>query len=202
MDGIELMAEAMHAARARLDVAASNLANVSSAAFSRHVAHTSLDARGISFWSAPDPAQGPLERTGRDFDLAIAGRGGFFVREPSGSVGARRSGSFVLDAGGRLVDERGSVLLGEHGPVRVRAGAVIDARGAVRDLAGRELGRIRLIGGSSVQSGFLERSNVDAIHEMVDILAAQRAFETAQSSLAAIDGVRAKGVNDVGRVKA
>jgi flagellar basal body rod protein FlgG len=40
------------------------------------------------------------------------------------------------------------------------------------------------------------------VREMVDVLSAQRAFETAQTTLSAIDGTRAKAANDVARVAA
>ena len=148
MDGIELMAGAMHAAQARLDVSAANLSNLSSAGFQRRIAHATLGERGLSVSSSIDRTQGPLERTGRVFDLATVG-GTLFVRD-----------------------------------------------------AGNVTGRLRLTPGTSVESGFLERSNVDAVHEMVDVLSAQRAFETAQKALSAIDEARAKDVNDVVRVKA
>jgi flagellar basal body rod protein FlgG len=42
MDGIELMATAMHAAKARLDVSAANLANVSTDGFHKRVARAML----------------------------------------------------------------------------------------------------------------------------------------------------------------
>ena len=63
------------------------------------------------------------------------------------------------------------------------------------------LGRLRMTAGTVVESGFLEASNVDAVKEMVDILSAQRAFETAQKTLVALDDTRSKAVNDVVRVK-
>jgi flagellar basal body rod protein FlgG len=194
------MASAMHAARARLDVSATNLANVSSAGFQRRIARISLSERGLRVLSAPDRKQGPLERTGRLFDLAAVG-GSFWVRAPRGGPLAERSASFTLDATGHLVDERGRTLLGERGPLRVTADATIDARGVVRE-NGETLDRVRLSGGATVESGFLERSNVDAIGEMVDVLAAQRAFETAEKTLGAIDETRSKDANDVARVKA
>ena len=63
------------------------------------------------------------------------------------------------------------------------------------------MGRIHLSSGATLQSGFLEGANVDAVHEMVDVLGAQRAFETAQKTLVAIDDARQKDVNDVVRIK-
>jgi flagellar basal-body rod protein FlgG len=200
MDGIELMAGAMHAAQARLDVSASNLSNVSSTGFQRRVAHTILDERGLRVSSSVDRNQGPLERTGRAFDLAATG-GSFFVRDAHGRAMAVRSASLTLDANGTLLDERGRALIGASGTLRASAGSTIDARGVVRD-GGNVSGRLRLTSGAAVESGFLERSNVDAVREMVDVLSAQRAFETAQKTLSAIDETRSKDVNDVVRAKA
>jgi flagellar basal body rod protein FlgG len=63
------------------------------------------------------------------------------------------------------------------------------------------LDRIPLPAGSSLQTGALEASNVNAIGETLDVLNAQRAFETAQKVLVAIDGAREHAVNDVARLK-
>jgi len=201
MDGIELMATAMRAAQARLDVSASNLANVSSAGFQKRVARAALTSRGLVTSARVDPTPGPLERTGRTFDLAVAGGGHFFVRDASGGVVAERSASFVRNARGNLTDAAGRLLLSAQGPLAVSPDATIDARGSVRDRNGAEVGRVRLQPGTELQSGFLERANVDAVREMVDVMGAQRAFETAEKTLAALDEARQKDVNDVVRVK-
>ncbi len=200
MDGIELMATAMHAAQGRLDVSAANLANVSSDGFHRRVARAALTPAGLVASSRVDGQQGPLRHTGRNFDLAIVGRGGFFVRDTSGHLSETRSGSFERNAVGQLSDERGRVLMGANGPISATGAASIDERGIVRE-AGRETGRIRLRANTTLESGFIEGSNVEAVGEMVDVLAAQRAFETAQKTLSALDEEREKEVNDVVRVK-
>jgi flagellar basal body rod protein FlgG len=70
----------------------------------------------------------------------------------------------------------------------------------VRD-DGRLVGRIPLPAGTRVRSGALESSSVDAIGETLAVLTAQRAFETAQKTLVAIDQTREKAVNDVVRLK-
>jgi flagellar basal body rod protein FlgF len=201
MDGIELMATAMHAAKARLDVSAGNLANVSSEGFCRRVARTTLGSAGLVAASAVDASPGPLRRTGRPLDVAAVG-GTFAVRSAGGSEERLRSASFERDDRGRLRDARGNVLLGARGPLTVPADATFDSGGTVRDGAGHRLDQLRLTPGASVQSGFLEGPNVDAVHEMVDILDAQRSFETAQKTLSALDAEREKDANDVGRVKA
>ncbi len=147
------MATAMHAAKARLDVSASNLANVSSDGFHKRVSRATLTGAGLVVSSAVDAQQGPLRRTGRLLDLATAGAGGFFVRDASGGVALARSGSFARAASGGLTDDRGNVLQGRHGPIVVSADATIDARGVVRE-AGNAVDRVRLEPGTTVQSGF------------------------------------------------
>jgi len=190
MDGIELMAEAMSAAKAHLERSATNLANLSTHGFQRSVAHATLTAGGIVTSASVDATPGPLRHTGRAFDLAVAGRGAFFVSARSGEPVAIRSASLVRDGAGHLRDERGRVLLGMHGAVVVAEDAMID------------LPSVRVQAGTALQSGFLEAANVDGIREMVEVLGAQRAFETAEQTLAAIDDVRSKAVNDLARIKA
>jgi flagellar basal-body rod protein FlgF len=201
MDALELMATAMRAAKTRLDVSASNLANVSSDGFRKRVARATLTPAGLTTTSVKDPTPAPLRRTGRTFDLAAVG-GSFAIRRPDGSIGRLTSGSFERDDRGRLSDEHGRMLMGSRGPLIVPgADATIDDRGVVRDGAARIVDQLRVDPGASVQSGFLEGTNVDAVHEMVDVLDAQRAFETAQKTLSALDEERQKDANDVVRVK-
>jgi flagellar basal-body rod protein FlgF len=189
MDGIALMASSMHAAQTRLDISALNLANVSTDGFRRSIAHAVLTAGGVVTEARVDGKQLALRHTGRVFDVAVAGAGGFIIRGTDGKLYSERSASFERDVRGRLLDESGRVLLGRAGPMVVGADASLDDR------------EIRVTPGTVVRSGFLEASNVDAIHEMVDVLTAQRAFETAQKTLSAIDDVRSKAANESARVK-
>lgn len=200
MDGIDWAASAMRAARARLEIATGNLANVSSDGFARMVAHGSLGAHGVRIVARQSTEHGPLRHTGRDLDVAIVGDGDFHVRDASGRIIATRNGAFARDRDGTLRDDAGRVLLGRHGPVRVPEGAAIDERGRVM-LNGRELDAIPLERGARLRTGFLEAPNVNAIDEMVDVLTAQRSFESAEKVVAAIDGDRQKASNDVARIK-
>jgi flagellar basal body rod protein FlgG len=200
MDSIELMATAMQAEKTRLDVSAANLANVSSDGFRRSVVQAELGRAGVTTATTVDATPGPLRHTGRVLDLAAVGDGGFFVRGPRGELVCERSASVSPDAHGRLVDEAQRPLLAAGRPVVASSSATVDDRGFVRD-GGRVVARLTLTPGTTVQSGFLEAANVDAIHEMVDVLAAQRAFETAQKTLSALDQVRSKATNELARVK-
>ena len=198
MDGIELMTSAMGAARKRLDVAASNLANASTDGFARRIVHARLTGRGLVTSTSVDARQGPLRHTGRALDVASVS-GGFAVRDSAGRTAYIRSSSLARDAESRLVDDRGRLVIGLNGPIRASGEAIIDDRGIVRD-GGRVVGTLRTLLKTDVQSGFIAAGNVDSVHEMVDVLEAQRSFETAQKTLSAIDTVRAKDADDVGKV--
>ncbi|MBD5633664.1 MAG: hypothetical protein IAI49_04210 [Candidatus Eremiobacteraeota bacterium] len=195
------MATAMHAAQAKLDISASNLANVSSDGFHKRLARVSLTESGLVTSATTDATQPPLRHTGRALDIAIAGTGGFAVRDAQGRVVPERSASLERNVRGELVDERGRVVLGRHGAIVASADATIDTRGIVRD-GGAVAGELMLGPGASLQSGFVEGTSVDGMREMVDVLDAQRAFETAQKTLGALDEERQKDANDVARVKA
>jgi len=171
MDGIEWAASAMVAARERLEIAADNLANVSTDGFRGSLARGTLTARGVVIERSRITAQGALRHTGRTSDLAIAGDGTFRVRDARGRVFETRDGAFTRGADGRLRDDAGDVLVGT-----------------------------RLVPGSSVRPGFLEAANVDAVGQMVAMLSAQRAFESAEKAVAAIDQTRQKAASDVAKV--
>jgi flagellar basal-body rod protein FlgF len=190
----------MVAARTRLDIATGNLANVSTDGFEKAVARGVLTADGVRIERERPREHGSLQHTGRPFDLAIVGDGAFRVRDAGGHVSSTRNGAFTRDRDGALCDDAGRVLIGTRGPVIVPDGATIDDRGAVMQ-NGKERNRLVLPEGSTVRSGFVETANVDAIGEMVDVLAAQRSFESAEKAVAAIDAVRQKSANDVARVK-
>lgn len=200
MDGIGWAASAMAAATSRLDIAAGNLANAGSDGFRRHIAVGKLGPAGASVAALRSNEQGPLRRTGRPLDLALAGPGTLSVRTEQGAVAHTRGGSFERDAAGVVRDGLGRALLGERGPLRVPAGASIEPDGSVMR-GGKRLDRLPVPRGTTVQSGFLESSNVNAISEMIAVLGAQRSFESAQKVVSAIDATRQKAGNELARLK-
>jgi flagellar basal-body rod protein FlgG len=195
MDGLDWTASAMRAARAQLDIATHNLANASSDGYRKSAAAVALTERGLTVASHATHEQGAVRSTGRPFDLALLGDGAFRVGDHE-----TRSGAFTRDRDGWIVDDRGRRLHGAHGALRVTEHAKIDADGAVRD-GGRIVGRLPLPPGTHLLVGALETSTVNPIGETLAILTAQRAFETAQKTLQAIDATRDKTANDVVRVR-
>jgi flagellar basal body rod protein FlgG len=202
MDALDWMGSAMRAARAQLDVATQNLANVSSDGYRRAAALVTLTPGGLVSTSRPTREQGAVRTTGRPFDLALLGEGAFRVGDATSRGGAiaTRNGAFTRDRDGWLVDDRGRRLHGAHGPLRISEETKIEADGAVRD-QGRIVDRIPLPPGTHILAGALETSTVNAIGETLTILTAQRAFETAQKTLLAIDATREKAANDILRVQ-
>ena len=64
--------------------------------------------------------QGALKETQSDFDLALDGKGFFAVATPQGER-YTRNGSFQLGKEGYLETKEGYQVLGENGPIRVKA---------------------------------------------------------------------------------
>jgi flagellar basal body rod protein FlgG len=193
---------------------------VASDGFRRVRSSLALTPRGLVASESRDATQGGIRQTGRPLDLALIGPGTFRVSAPPNAVsappgvilsGAQRSrrtaetvetrdGAFMRDREGYLADRQGRRVAGIGGPIRIADDAVIAPDGVIRNGA-QIAGRLPLPAGTTVRSGALESSSVDAIGETLAVLTAQRAFETAQKTLVAIDQTRDKAVNDVARLK-
>jgi flagellar basal-body rod protein FlgG len=52
----------------------------------------------------------------------------------------------------------------------------------------------------TIQQGFVERSNVDSVKEMVDMITVLRAYESNQKLIQYQDSTLERAVNDIGRV--
>ncbi len=159
----------------KLNLVANNLANVQTVGYKQdkvtfedtflHFAHDYiLDSkpflRGEPLWPDPDVkakprlakqitdySQGGLRLTGNPLDLAIQGEGFFRVQDPNtGEVYLTRSGNFLLDAEGQIIDGNGNLLLAGGGPITLPPSAVvtIDNAGNVR-VGEEELGTLDLV---------------------------------------------------------
>jgi flagellar basal-body rod protein FlgG len=141
----------MRAQQFRLDAVANNLANVDTDGYKRDMAAFKafpelllrrMDDDGVyhhpfgSADAAPiigkigtgvelnelytDFAKGAMKETQNDFDLALDGKGFFTVATPWGER-YTRNGSFHLGKEGYLETKEGYPVLGENGPLRVKA---------------------------------------------------------------------------------
>ncbi|ODS30469.1 MAG: flagellar hook protein [Candidatus Scalindua rubra] len=153
-----------------------------------------------------DQSNGKLTYTGNNLDIAIDGDG-FFTLETDKGMRYTRNGQFQLSSNGEIITATGSKLLGQSGPIIIPKGGreiVIDNKGVVR-ADGKDVGELiitnftdltRLVptGDSMftapletinengdvkfrVAHGYLERSNVNAVMEMVDMIANMRSYE-------------------------
>lgn len=163
-----------------------------------------------------DMSDGSLQSTGVDSHLAIRGRGFFLVQTPEGQA-LQRSGNFQLNNEGQLVNQRGHAVLTDSGPLEIpeREKIIIDKRGVVRTQEGGEIGKLRLVDAEAVTpvghgqwraegptrpvddsvvvlQGSLEKSNVDPIKGMVELVEASRYFEAYQKAMQTSDDLDGK----------
>ena len=72
---------------------------------------------------------GPLQTTGRDLDIAIAGEGWFAVQTQDGNEAMTRAGNLKITPNGQLVDGSGHAILGEDGPIAIPPAEKIEIAG-------------------------------------------------------------------------
>jgi len=157
---------------------------------------------------------GMFDKTDNPLDLAIDGDGFFTLLTENGTQLLTRAGSFQVDQSGYLAFPGGALVVGEGGPIEVGSGKVsVSEDGEVRTngaLVGRivpstvpDLMVLEKIGGSSyvlpentelipvprssIRQGYLETSNVDIVHEMVEMIISFRNFEANSKALQSQD---------------
>ncbi|HPE65553.1 MAG TPA: flagellar hook-basal body protein [Synergistales bacterium] len=171
---------------------------------------------------------GAIQVTDNPFDAAIVGEGYFAVQDGAGNIYYTRSGHFQKNGEGQLVTEDGMLVLGDGGPIEVgdasrfaitENGNVI-ADGAVVDMFQvvtfenptylRQVGRTALavtpqsgapvpVEAIRLEPGVLEMSNVNVVEEMVRMVEAHRAYESASKVLMTHDELTGKLISSYGR---
>lgn len=172
-----------------------------------------------------DYTQGSLEETDLPLDFAIEGEG-FFGVSRDGQVAYTRGGSFSLDEEGYLtLPGQGRVLDQGGNPLRLNTDKLeMDADGRLYGSNGGYLGQLgvftfpdnqdltyndrglftgagaQAFQGAVLRQGTLERSNVDMVQEMMSMMTAQRALQSAAQVSKIYDQVITKATNDLGRM--
>lgn len=170
-----------------------------------------------------DFSNGKLEKTENPLDLAIQGQGFYRVQTPEGQF-FTRAASFSLDGQGNLVTPQGYQVLGEAGPIQITGEKVeVNSDGAIivdgvfvnqlqltnfdtnlatkmnDNLYSLPEGIEQTEANAEVLQGFVERSNVSVVHEMVSLIRTQRHYEANQKLITAQDETLRKTVNEIGK---
>ncbi|MGB0697699.1 MAG: flagellar basal-body rod protein FlgF [Rhodospirillaceae bacterium] len=160
----------------------------------------------LDFGTLRDLSTGPLEHTGNPLDIAIEGEGYFTVEGANGPL-YTRNGRFTRDLDGGIVTSDGYPVLSDAGEPLFIAPTETDIRVAVDGTVSTENGVIgkmaivdfedpqamkRVTSGlysveegvqpitpdtARVQQGMVEKSNVNPMLEMTEMIRVQRAFE-------------------------
>ena len=172
--------------------------------------------------------QGIPEPTNIPLDFAIMGDGFFAIQDEEGNVAYTRAGNFSLDDEGYLCyPGQGRVLDREGEPIVLATDKLnVDAQGNIFTQNGGYLGSLGVYtfpeedmqtleqddrgffigeGAEAVDSTkilwkYLERSNVDMIRQMTEMLTCQRALQSAASVSKMYDEVMGHSANDIGRM--
>ena len=178
--------------------------------------HVILDSTYTDF------TQGPLNHTHNNMDVAIQGPGFFVVDTPEGAQ-YTRNGAFMLNEKRELVTVGGHVVQGTSGTIEIPEGAMININQSGAVTSGTlEIGKIRVVQFDepqnlrrfghnlysapegveakdlelvNIQTGAIERSNVNMIREMTALIKVSRSYEAFNkviSTYRAVDGTTAR----------
>lgn len=228
----------------RQNVIANNLANVDTVGFKRDNCTTVPFAELLlNAYSKRPPQQigklglgvqavtqvvdfsvGSIVDTGNMTDFAIEGDGLFAVQTGNG-IRYTRAGNFQLNKENYLVTKEGYLVLGENGPIKVKAQEddksdfTLTPEGQI--MQGDEvLARLQIFStkdmrkegeyfynnqGAQPATSYrlhqrgLEHSNVNPIREMIQMINTTRSYDASQKALTAHDDTLSKLVNDLAR---
>ncbi|WP_319761688.1 flagellar basal-body rod protein FlgF [Maridesulfovibrio sp.] len=170
-----------------------------------------------------DLSQGSFQKTGNPLDLAVRGDG-FFKVQKDGDTYLTRNGVFTLSSDGMLVTEQGYPVMANGGEVTLppRSNVTVDGEGVIF-ADGQEVGRLDFVqpadmrdlkkegenlfanGGGEIPAdgeivqGYIEKSNVQVVNEMVSMIECQRSFEMYQKMITTTDQLDQKVIQQVGR---
>jgi flagellar basal-body rod protein FlgG len=174
--------------------------------------------------------QGVLQQTDKATDFAIDGRGFFSVQKSDGGIYYTRDGHFNVNSKGYLVTDGGDFVLGtnestgEIEPIKVdNSDIVSDENNNIflnNNIAYKfnvvdfdDYSSLKKVGDNlysgqpngnteiTVKQKSLEKSNVNVVSEMINMMTVMRSFESNQKIVQSIDETLNKAVNEVGVVR-
>lgn len=173
-----------------------------------------------------DFREGAREQTGNELDIAISGDGWLAVQTPAGER-YTRNGELKLSPTGQIVTHDGLAVLGIDGPITVGAtdsNLTIAGDGSVSSSAG-PLGKLKLVRfadndalkreGSNlyraedlqpqesadvrVVQGMIERSNVEPVRQVTELIDTMRAYASIANMLKQADDLRKQAIERLGQ---
>ncbi len=176
-----------------------------------------------------DQSQGAVDMTEVNTDFAIDGEGFFAIRRPNGEVYYTRNGNAKINVQGILVNHNNDPFLNDAGEtIPFTAFSLVDNQGNILQ-DGVIQGRLGLYSfesarhlekvgytlykptprsgepqadfESAVYQGYQEKATVNAISEMVTLIAAQRHFDIAQKVITTEDQLLDAAINKVGTTR-
>ncbi|HNW46667.1 MAG TPA: flagellar hook-basal body protein [Thermotogota bacterium] len=173
-----------------------------------------------------DHTQGAMEMTEVNTDFAIDGDGFFAIQKPNGDVYYTRNGNAKINAQDILVNDQNDPFLNDVGDmIPFSFNTVVDPQGFILQdgvIQGRlglysfeSVRHLRKVGytlyqpttrsgepqldtESRIYQGYQEKATVNAINEMVKLIAAQRHFDISQKVVTTEDQLLDAAVNKVG----
>jgi flagellar basal-body rod protein FlgF/flagellar basal-body rod protein FlgG len=145
-----------------LDVAATNLANVSTTGYKaqkefykalsaslngilpRSSVNRAINNYGVLGGATISLDSGALQKTGNELDVAVEGSG-FFAVQTSAGVRYTRNGNFRINSQGVLTTSSGDPVLGEAGPITLTSGKVSISSDGTISQNGGILARLKLV---------------------------------------------------------
>lgn len=170
-----------------------------------------------------DQSPGTLYTTGNPLDLGVNGEG-FFVVEVKGQRNYTRNGSLSIDKDSFLVTNSGYKVIGsDDKPIKIsretQSMPDIGTDGTIT-ADGNTVGTIKLVNLADIRSvsdslysgrvtgnakgditqGTIERSNVNSMREIVNMITAQREFQTLQQVIRTFDQLSQRTITDIAKV--
>ncbi|MGM0640628.1 MAG: flagellar hook-basal body protein [Thermotogota bacterium] len=161
---------------------------------------------------SPIFSQGEILETGNKYDFAIEGNG-FFKVERDDEYYYSKNGEFKRNSEGFLVNNSGDYVLNvENERIQVSEDFNVNGNGNINntneyinivDLENIEKHGYTLFQGDEIQAEdftlrqyAIEKSNVNALNEMVNLINANRKFDILQKAVSSNDGLNAK-INEI-----
>lgn len=174
-----------------------------------------------------DMTSGPLLQTGAPLDVAVEGEGFLIVRTAEGER-YTRDGHFKLDAQGRVVTSDGDPVMSDGGEITIPPGEndIKIANDGTVSTAQGQAGKFRVVAfppgamkkegknlysadaapllaeNTRVLQGMIERSNVEPVVEMTNMIEVLRAYQHSTETLNATDDMIRRATQRIGEVKA